>query len=81
VANGLPLHIRVSDSSRADDLLRYLLTLGADARRHGDTIIVRRRHPVLEGEPSCQDRMELEFVLRGWPGREPGTAIEVDEAA
>jgi hypothetical protein len=79
--NGMPLRIRVSGSARADDLLAYLRSLGADARREGDAITVRRRHRVLEGEPPAQDRMELEFVLREWATHQPGTTFEVEEAA
>jgi hypothetical protein len=79
--NGVPLRIRVSGSSRADDLLAYLRSLGADASREGDAIRIRRRHPVLEGEPAGQDRMELEFILRAWATQRPGTVFEVEEAA
>jgi hypothetical protein len=79
--NGMPLRIRVTGSARADDLLAYLRSIGADARREGDAITVRRRHRVLEGEPPMQDRVELEFVLREWATRQPGTAFEVEEAA
>ena len=81
VVNGMPLRIRVTGSARADDLLAYLRSIGADARREGDAITVRRRHRVLEGEPPMQDRVELEFVLREWATRQPGTAFEVEEAA
>jgi hypothetical protein len=79
--NGMPLRIRVSGSARADDLLAYLRSVGADARREGDVITVRRRHRVLEGESPMQDRMELEFVLREWATHQPGTTFEVEEAA
>jgi hypothetical protein len=71
----------VRGSARADDLLAYLRSLGADARREGDAITVRRRHRLLEGEPPTQDRVELEFILREWASHQPGTAFEVEEAA
>jgi len=77
----MPLRIRVSGSARADDLLTYLRSLGADARREGEAITVRRSHPVTEGEPPVQDRIELEFVLREWATHQPGTSFEVEEAA
>ena len=77
----MPLRIRVSGSARADDLLAYLRSVGADARRDGDAITVRRRHPVLEGEPPMQDRMELEFILREWATHQPATTFEIEEAA
>ena len=77
----MPLRIRVTGSARADDLLAYLRSIGADARREGDAITVRRRHRVVEGEPPTQDRVELEFVLRAWATRRPGAAFEVEEAA
>jgi hypothetical protein len=79
--NGMPLRIRVRGSARATDLLAYLRSVGADARCEGDAITVRRRHPVIEGEPPMQDRMELEFVLREWATHQPGTAFEIEEAA
>jgi hypothetical protein len=79
--NGMPLRIRVRGSARAVDLLTYLRSVGADARREGDAITVRRRHPVIEGEPPMQDRMELEFVLREWATHRPGAAFEIEEAA
>jgi hypothetical protein len=79
--NGMPLRIRVRGAARADDLLAYLRSLGADARREGNAITVRRRHRLLEGEPPTQDRVELEFILREWASRQPGTAFEVEEAA
>ena len=79
--NAMPLRIRVSVSARADELLAYLRGLGADARREGDAITIRRRHPVLEGEPATQDRTELEFILRAWATQRPGTVFEVEEAA
>ena len=77
----MPLRIRISDSARADDLLTFLHSLGADARREGKTVTVTRRHPVVAGEPPGQDRMELEFVLRAWASGRPGTDFEVEEAA
>jgi hypothetical protein len=77
----MPLRIRVSGPARADDLLAYLRSLGADARREGEFITVIRRHRVLAGEPPFQDRMELEFVLRTWANQRPGAAFEVEEAA
>jgi hypothetical protein len=76
-----PLHVRVNDSRRADELLAYLRSLGADARRERDGVMVRRRHPVIEGEPPTQDWMELKFVLREWAAQRPGTTFEVEEAA
>lgn len=79
--SSMPLRIRVNGSAQADELLAYLHRLGADARREGEAIIVRRRHRVLEGEPAVQDRMELEFVLRTWATGRPGAAFEVEEAA
>jgi hypothetical protein len=77
----LPLRIRVSSPARADDLLAYLRGLGADASREGDAIAVRRRHPVLAGEPPFQDRMELEFVLRIWANQQPGIDFDIEDAA
>jgi hypothetical protein len=77
----MPLRIRVCGSARADDLLAYLRSIGADARREGDAIAVTRRHPVVAGEPPRQDRMELEFVLRTWALGCPGAAFEIEEAA
>jgi hypothetical protein len=79
--NEMPLRIRIHGSARADDLLAYLRSLGADARREGDAIAVRRRHPVIVGEPPFQDLMELEFVLRAWVTDRPGTAFDSEEAA
>jgi hypothetical protein len=79
--NGMPLRIRVRGSARAADLLAYLRSVGADARCEGDAITVRRRNPVIEGEPPMQDRMELEFVLREWATHQPGRAFEIEEAA
>jgi hypothetical protein len=76
----IPLRVRVSGSAHLEDLLAYLRRLGADARREGDAITIRRRHPVLEGEPAGQDRMELEFVLRVWARQRPGTVFELEEA-
>jgi hypothetical protein len=77
----MPLRIRVTDSSRADELLAYLRSLGADARREGEGVTVLRRHPVMAGEPPSQDRLELEFVVRAWARDHPGTDFEVEEAA
>jgi hypothetical protein len=77
----MPLRIRVSDSRCADELLAYLRNLGADVRREGECVTVRRRHPVVAGEPPTQDRMELEFIVRVWAAERPGTAFEVEEAA
>jgi hypothetical protein len=77
----MPLRIRISDSARADDLFAFLRGLGADAKREGEFITVTRRHPVVQGEPLSQDRMELEFILRAWSSQSPGTVFEVEEAA
>lgn len=77
----MPLRIRVSGSACADELLAYLRRLGADARREGETITVRRHHPHVRGEPASQDRIELEFLLRAWAGNRPGTNFDVEEAA
>jgi hypothetical protein len=77
----MPLRIRVYGSARADDLLAFLRSVGADARSEGDAIAVTRRHPVIPGEPARQDRMELEFVLRSWAVHRPGAAFEIEEAA
>jgi hypothetical protein len=77
----MPLRIRVSGSACADELLAYLRGLGADARREGEAITVRRRHPLVLGEPASQDRIELEFLLRAWAGNCPGTNFDVEEAA
>ena len=77
----MPLRIRVSNDGCVDDLLAYLRSLGADVRRDGDSVTVRRRHPVVSGEPPSQDRTELEFIIRVWAAERPGTAFEVEEAA
>jgi hypothetical protein len=77
----MPLRIRVIGQPRAGDLLAYLRSMGADARQEGNVVTVSRRHPVVEGEPPFQDRMELEFVLRAWANQWPGARFEVEEAA
>ena len=77
----VPLRILVGDRTRADDLLAYLRSIGADASRQGEAITVTRRHPRVAGEPRNQDRMELEFVLRVWASGRPETEFEVEEAA
>jgi hypothetical protein len=77
----MPLRIRVSDPVCAEELFGYLRHLGADARREGEAITVWRRHPVVAGEPPTQDRIELEFILRGWANGRPGAVYEVEEAA
>ncbi len=77
----MPLRIRITGRAGEDELLAYLRTLGAEARREGDTITVSRSHEVLEGEPPCQDQMELEFVLRVWASQRPGVNFVVEEAA
>jgi hypothetical protein len=77
----MPLRIRVSGSACADELLAYLRRLGADARREGETITVRRHHPLVQGEPASQDRIELEFLIRAWAGTRPGMNFDVEEAA
>ncbi len=78
----VPLRIKVSSSVRAAELLAYLRGLGADARRESEkAITVTRRHAVNPGEPSNQDRMEIEFVLRAWASRHPDASYEVEEAA
>jgi hypothetical protein len=78
----MPLRIRVNGHGRAaDELLAHLRGIGADARREGDAITVVRRHPVVAGEPASQDRTELEFIVREWAARRPGTDFEVEEAA
>jgi hypothetical protein len=79
--HSMPLRIRVSNSRGVDELLAYLRSLGADVRRDGDGVTVRRRHQVVSGEPPTQDRMELEFIVRVWATQRPGTAFEVEEAA
>jgi hypothetical protein len=79
--HSMPLRIRVSNSRCADELLAYLRSLGADVRRDRDSVTVRRRHPVVPGEPPVQDRIELEFIIRVWAAQRPGTAFEVEEAA
>ncbi len=77
----MPLRIRVRGTARADDLLAHLRNLGADAEREGEAVTVRRRHPVVPGEPPVQDRIELEFIVREWALHWPGTDFEVEEAA
>jgi hypothetical protein len=77
----MPLRIRVSGCTRADELLAYLRSLGADAAREGQAVVVTRRHPRLAGEPPDQDRMELEFVVRMWATTRPDAEFEVEEAA
>ena len=77
----MPLRIRVSDSRCADELFAYLRNLGADVRRDANGVTVRRRHPVVFGEPRTQDRTELEFIVRAWAAQRPGMAFEVEEAA
>jgi hypothetical protein len=79
--HSMPLRIRVSNSRRADELFTYLRNLGADVRRDGAAMTVTRHHPVVPGEPRIQDRMELEFIVRVWAAKRPGTAFEVEEAA
>ena len=76
----MPLRIRVP-SSHVDDLLRFLRSLGADARKERGAIKVVRRHPVVSGEPAHQDRMELEFIVNAWAREHPGMDIEIEEAA
>jgi hypothetical protein len=78
----VPLRIKVSSSAQATDLLAYLRSLGADARRDSETAItVKRRHPVVPGEPGYQDRREMEFVLRVWARGERDARYEIEEAA
>lgn len=78
----VPLRIKVSSSVRASELLAYLRRLGADARRESEkAITVTRRHAVVSGEPSYQDRVEIEFVLRAWASHHPDAHYEVEEAA
>ena len=76
----MPLRIRVP-SSHVDDLLRFLRSLGADARKERGAIKVVRRHPVVSGEPAHQDRMELEFIVNAWAREHPGMDFEIEEAA
>jgi hypothetical protein len=75
------LRIWVSGSALADELRAYLVALGADARREGETIVVRPREAPLPGEPANQNRVELEFVVRAWAYTRPGIAYEIVEAA
>ena len=42
--------------------------------------MVRRRHPLVPGEPANQDRVELEFLLRTWASTRSCTEFEVEEA-
>lgn len=78
----VPLRIKVSSAARAADLLVYPRALGADARREGaSSIKVMRRHAVVPGEPSYQDRIEIEFILRAWASGHADTRYEVEEAA
>jgi hypothetical protein len=78
----MPLRIRVSGRQRVDDLLAYLRGLGADACLEGETITVRRRHAVVAGEPSYQDRVELEFVVRTWANMQgPSPHFEIEDTA
>ena len=76
----MPLRIRVA-ASLADDLLSYLRGLGADARKQdARTIVVRRRHTRLPGEPAHQDEVELDFVVRGWAGKRRDLDYEIERA-
>ena len=76
----MPLRIKL-DSGPADDLLAYLRGLGADARGVGaNDIVVLRRHARLPNEPSSQDRIELDFVLRVWARDRPEAAFRIEEA-
>lgn len=76
----MPLRVRVP-SSHVDDLLRFLRSLGADARKERGAIKVVRKHPVVSGEPAHQDRMELEFIVSAWAREHPGMDFEIEEAA
>ena len=78
----MPLRIKV-EPRWVDELLEYLRSLGADARRERrNAIVVRRRHERLAGEPADQDEMELEFVVRGWAHHRPDVVLyEIERAA
>jgi hypothetical protein len=77
----MPLRIKV-EPRWVDELLAYLRGLGADARKERrNAIVVRRRHKRLAGEPAYQDKMELEFIVRGWAHRRPDAHYRIDEAA
>lgn len=78
----MPLRIQVP-SSHADDLLRFLRGLGADARKQRGAIEVVRKHPIVPGEPAHQDRTELEFIVSTWARQHPEMdfEIEIEEAA
>lgn len=76
----MPLRIRVP-ARWVDELLAYLRELGADAWKERNTIVVRRTHRRLAGEPVTQDLVELDFVLRGWANKRPGVDYEIDRAA
>ena len=76
----MSLRINVSNAARAADLLAYLRALGADARKESEnSITVVRRHAVVPGEPSNQDRQEIEFVVRAWAGDYPDALYEVED--
>jgi hypothetical protein len=78
----MPLRITVSSPDLASQLLAYLRGLGADARTEGDKVIkVVRRHAVIPGEPSHQDLVEIEFVLRAWAAQNRDVRYKVEEAA
>jgi hypothetical protein len=81
-ATMVPLRITVSSANLASELLAYLRGLGADARTESDKVIkVVRRHAVVPGEPSHQDRVEIEFVLRAWATQNRDARYKVEEAA
>jgi hypothetical protein len=76
----LPLRVKLL-SGPADNLLAYLRDLGADARGVGaDEIVVLRRHARLPNEPSSQDRIELDFIVRVWAREQPGAVFRIEEA-
>jgi hypothetical protein len=78
----VPLRITVSSAARAAELLAFLRGLGADVRRESDNALtIARRHAVVPGEPSYQDRVEIEFVVRVWARQRPDAQYEVEEAA
>jgi hypothetical protein len=77
----VPLRVKLLSGS-ADDLLAFLRGLGADVRGKGaNDVVVVRRHARLPNEPSSQDRIELDFIVRVWARDRPEVAFRIEEAA
>jgi hypothetical protein len=77
----MPLRVRLTGSARVEELLSFLRSIGADARKEGEAIMVTRRHGPVRDKPRQQDRIELEFVIRAWASDRPEIEFEIDEAA